>query len=94
MPPVQPRSRCRRHRGQRACKPYIESVGPTIVDAKAAQRYEARVEGDLAGFIDYVVKGDRLALIHTEVLPTHQGQGIAEHSGHSHSMTLVGEACG
>jgi uncharacterized protein len=51
---------------------------PTIVDAEGAQRYEARVEGDLAGFIDYVVKGDRIALIHTEVLPSHQGQGIAE----------------
>ena len=53
-------------------------MGPTIVDAEAAQRYEARIEGELAGFIDYVVKGDRLALIHTEVLPSHQGQGLGE----------------
>ena len=57
---------------------YHRGVGPTIVDAKAALRYEARDEGDLAGFIDYVVKGDRLALIHTEVLPSHQGRGIAD----------------
>ena len=53
-------------------------MGPTIIDAEAAQRYEARFEGELAGFIDYVVKSDRLVLIHTEVLPTHQGQGIGE----------------
>ena len=56
----------------------IASVGPTIVDAEDAQRYEARIGGDLAGFIDYVVKGDRIALIHTEVLPSYQGQGVAD----------------
>ena len=49
-----------------------------IVDAEAAQRYEARVEGDLAGFIDYRVKRGRIALIHTEVLPAYQGRRIAE----------------
>ena len=53
-------------------------MGLTIVDAEAAQRYEAREDGDLAGFIDYVVRRDRLALIHTEVLPSHQGQGVAD----------------
>jgi hypothetical protein len=53
-------------------------VGLVIVDAKDAQRYEAREDGDLAGIIDYVVRGDRLALIHTEVLPAHQGRGIGE----------------
>ena len=48
-----------------------------IVDAQAAHRYEAIVEGDLAGFLDYIEKRRRLALVHTEVLPGHQGQGIA-----------------
>jgi predicted GNAT family acetyltransferase len=50
---------------------------PTFVDEAAAQRYEARVDGDLAGFIDYRARRDRIALIHTEVLPAHQGRGIA-----------------
>ena len=50
---------------------------PVIIDAEAASRYEASVDGDLAGFIDYIVKRGRLALIHTEVLPGHEGQGIA-----------------
>ncbi len=49
-----------------------------FVDAEVAQRYEARVEGDLAGFIAYKARGDRIALVHTEVLPTHRGRGIAE----------------
>lgn len=48
-------------------------------DARAAQRFEARVEGDLAGFLDYVEKRGRIALIHTEVLPPYRGRGIAEH---------------
>ena len=50
----------------------------TITDADLAQRYEAHRQGDLAGFLDYVVKRDRIALIHTEVLPGHQGRGIGQ----------------
>jgi predicted GNAT family acetyltransferase len=53
-------------------------VNATIADADAAQRYEARLDGDLAGFLDYVVKHGRIALIHTEVLPAYQGRGIGE----------------
>ena len=56
----------------------IGSVDATITDAEAAQRYEARLEGELAGFLDYVVKHDRMALIHTEVLPAYQGRGLGE----------------
>ena len=52
-------------------------MGPTLVDAEAAQRYEARDGDELAGFLDYIVKRDRIALIHTEVLPGYQGRGIA-----------------
>lgn len=52
-------------------------MGLTITDAVALDRYEAHVETDLAGYLDYVVKRNRLALTHTEVLPTHQGRGIA-----------------
>ncbi len=53
-------------------------MGPRIVDAEDVQRYEAIQDDALAGFIDYVVKSDRIALVHTEVLPAHQGQGIGE----------------
>jgi uncharacterized protein len=51
---------------------------PTIVDDEAVGRYEARFGPDLAGFLDYVVKRDRIALIHTEVLPASRGKGIGE----------------
>jgi hypothetical protein len=52
-------------------------MGPTILDVEAKQRYEVRIEGELAGYLDYVVKRGRIALVHTEVLPAHQGQGLA-----------------
>ena len=58
--------------------PYHREMGPELTDAEAAQRYEAHLEGDLAGFIDYRSKRDRIALIHTEVLPAYQGRGVAE----------------
>ena len=48
-----------------------------IVDAEGANRYEARVDGNLAGFLDYVMKRGRIALVHTEVLPDREGQGVA-----------------
>lgn len=55
----------------------ILSVGPTINDDEVAHRYEAREDDEVVGFIDYVLKYGRLALVHTEVLPAHQGQGIS-----------------
>ena len=55
----------------------IASMGPIIIDVEAAQRYEAHVEGHLAGILDYVVKRGHLALVHTEVLPAYRGRGIA-----------------
>ena len=53
-------------------------MDPKFVDAEARQRYEALVDGDLAGLIDYKAKGHRIALIHTEVLAAYQGRGLAE----------------
>ncbi len=50
---------------------------PDIIDAEAARRYEARLEGELAGFIDYKLTHGRIALIHTEVLPAYEGRGLA-----------------
>jgi len=49
---------------------------PMITDATERQRYEAHLDGELAGVLEYVVKHGRLALVHTEVLPAHEGQGI------------------
>lgn len=52
------------------------SAVPVITDAAERCRYEAHVGGELAGILEYVVKHRRLALIHTEVVPSHEGQGI------------------
>ncbi len=47
-----------------------------IEDAPDRERYEARLEGELAGTLDYVRKRGHLALMHTEVLPAFGGRGI------------------
>jgi uncharacterized protein len=49
----------------------------TIIDNPEARRYEARVEGQLAGWVDYGRVRTRLVAIHTEVLPEFGGRGIA-----------------
>jgi predicted GNAT family acetyltransferase len=48
----------------------------TVSDVAADERYEATIDGELAGSIEYVVKYGRLALIHTEVLPEYEGKGV------------------
>ena len=49
---------------------------PVITDAPERERYEAHLDGELAGVLEYVLKHSRIALIHTEVLPEFEGQGI------------------
>ena len=48
-----------------------------ITDAIARERYEAHIDGELAGVLEYKVTRGRIALIHTEVLPVHEGRGVA-----------------
>jgi predicted GNAT family acetyltransferase len=48
-----------------------------ITDAAERHRYEAHLDGALAGFLDYVAKRDRIALIHTEVPAAFAGHGVA-----------------
>ncbi len=47
-----------------------------IEDAPERDRYEAHLDGELAGILEYVRKRGRIALIHTEVLPAFEGQGV------------------
>jgi hypothetical protein len=46
-----------------------EAVPLIVTDVATAGRYEVRRGGELAGFLDHVVKRGRLALVHTETLP-------------------------
>ena len=52
-------------------------VSPIVADAPDRQRYEAVLDGALAGILEYKIKQGRLALIHTEVPPAFEGHGIA-----------------
>ena len=49
-----------------------------------AQRYEALVDGELAGFTQYRERPGLIAFIHTEVDSKREGAGVAS--------TLIGEA--
>ena len=49
---------------------------PLIEDAPERDRYEARVDDELAGVLEYAQKRERIALIHTEVNPAFEGRGI------------------
>ncbi|MCM0676495.1 N-acetyltransferase [Micromonospora phytophila] len=48
------------------------------------KRYEALVDGALAGFADYHLVGDRVVFTHTEVDAAYEGRGLGSR--------LVGEA--
>ena len=47
-----------------------------VRDDEASSRYEIRVDGELAGFADYRLEGDRITFTHTEVNPARGGQGL------------------
>ena len=47
-----------------------------VTDNRDAHHYEARVDGVLAGFVDYQVATELVVLTHTEVDEAFEGQGI------------------
>jgi predicted GNAT family acetyltransferase len=47
-----------------------------VVDVTESHRFELRVEGDVAGFVEYEQAGGDLVLTHTVVEPAFEGQGI------------------
>ena len=48
----------------------------TVTDNPDERRYEARVDGELAGFLTYRAEPGRIALDHTEVEERFEGQGV------------------
>jgi predicted GNAT family acetyltransferase len=48
-----------------------------ITDNAAERRYEARLGGDLAGWVEYRRLDGRIVALHTEVPPEFGGRGIA-----------------
>jgi predicted GNAT family acetyltransferase len=53
------------------------SVELSIEDNADEERYEARLGTELVGFIVYRERPGRITLVHTEVFPEWEGQGIA-----------------
>jgi predicted GNAT family acetyltransferase len=53
-----------------------DSVDVVVRDAPERERYEAWAGERLAGFLEYIREGDSLELIHTEVEPEFEGQGV------------------
>jgi predicted GNAT family acetyltransferase len=50
----------------------------TVVDVPEAERFEIRVDGELAGFEQYRRRGSLIAFIHTEIDPRFEGQGLGK----------------
>lgn len=47
-----------------------------VTDNPAEHRYEARIDGELAGFAQYALRPGSIVFIHTEVDPAFEGRGI------------------
>ena len=48
----------------------------TVRDNPAELRYELLLDGQMIGEIRYRIEGDAVALVHTEIDPGYEGQGL------------------
>ena len=55
----------------------MDDAVPEITDNPQLHRYELRLDGQLAGHIDYHERGGALDLVHTEVGRAFEGRGLA-----------------
>jgi len=55
-----------------------DDTTPTIeiVDVPERYRYEARIDGEVAGFAQYLRRSDRVIFTHTQVDPAFEGRGV------------------
>lgn len=51
-------------------------MSTAIVHVPDRRRYEVRVDGRTAGYVSYVRRGGRLVILHTELDPAYEGQGL------------------
>jgi len=47
-----------------------------VSDQPEKSRYEIRVDGELAGFAEYQLRGDHITFTHTEMDDAYEGQGL------------------
>lgn len=48
----------------------------TVADAPGRKRYEAVIDGRVAGFAEYLATGTLTVFTHTEVDPAYEGRGV------------------
>jgi predicted GNAT family acetyltransferase len=51
-------------------------MSTVVKENKRAHRYELFDDGELVGFADYEVSGDRMAVFHVEILQSRSNQGL------------------
>lgn len=49
---------------------------PIISENPDRSRFEATVDGELAGFVDYTLRDTIIDFTHTEILPAYEGKGV------------------
>ncbi|MFL1429057.1 MULTISPECIES: GNAT family N-acetyltransferase [unclassified Nocardiopsis] len=47
-----------------------------VADAPENKRYEIRVDGEVAGFAEYILTDGLITFTHTEIDPGHEGRGL------------------
>ncbi|WP_017573884.1 GNAT family N-acetyltransferase [Nocardiopsis halotolerans] len=47
-----------------------------VVDVPDQRRYEIRVDGEVAGFAEYILTEGLVTFTHTEIDPAHEGRGL------------------
>lgn len=51
-------------------------MSTVVTDNRAANRFEAHVDGTLAGFAEYQLTDELMVFTHTEVAPAFEGHGV------------------
>lgn len=51
----------------------------SVTDNPADQRFEIHAGTELAGFLEYRSRANRIALVHTEIDSAFEGRGLASH---------------
>lgn len=54
----------------------MTELGVDVVDVPDSNRYEARVDGRLAGFAEYIRTAELVVFTHTEVDTAFEGHGV------------------
>jgi thioredoxin reductase/predicted GNAT family acetyltransferase len=54
----------------------VDALAPTVTDASDRKRFEIAIDGTVLGFAEYRRRPGYISLLHTEIDPAHNGQGL------------------